>query len=198
MPPCAVAVLERRAGPGREIAVARAVDEDAADHRGAAGFRLHDQRADGVVARPSRRRRRARGTGFRRHGRAGDRRPRICRPRCRRPAPRSCRTTTCGAFRPPSRSMRASSSSAMPCTTWRMLAVHIGVQPAEIGDAGRGAHAAEEAVALDQQRLAAHAPQPMRPRRCRPARRRARPRRIRRAPAGRVPARGWISPVIAA
>jgi hypothetical protein len=31
------------------------------------------------------------------------------------------------------------------------LAVHIGVQAAEVGDAGRRAHAAEEAVALDQQ-----------------------------------------------
>ena len=34
------------------------------------------------------------------------------------------------------------------------LAMDIGVQPAEIGDAGRGAHAAEKAVALDQQHLA--------------------------------------------
>ena len=51
--------------------------------------------------------------------------------------------------------MRASSSSATPCTTCRMLAVHVGVQPAEVGDAGGRAHAAEEAVALDQQRLAA-------------------------------------------
>ena len=35
------------------------------------------------------------------------------------------------------------------------LAEHIGVQPAEIGHAGGGAHAAEEAVALDQHHLAA-------------------------------------------
>ena len=34
------------------------------------------------------------------------------------------------------------------------IAVHIGVQPAEIGHAGGSAHAAEEPVALDQQRLA--------------------------------------------
>ena len=34
------------------------------------------------------------------------------------------------------------------------IAVHIGMQPAEIGDAGGGAHAAEKAVALDQQRFA--------------------------------------------
>ena len=45
----AVAALERRAGPGREIAVARAVDEDAPDDGGAAGLGLDDQRADGVV-----------------------------------------------------------------------------------------------------------------------------------------------------
>ncbi len=32
------------------------------------------------------------------------------------------------------------------------LAVHVGVQAAEVGDARRRAHAAEEAVALDQQR----------------------------------------------
>ncbi len=38
-----------------------------------------------------------------------------------------------------------------------VLAMHIGVQPAERGDAGGGAHAAEKAVALDQQRLAANA-----------------------------------------
>ena len=31
------------------------------------------------------------------------------------------------------------------------LAVHVGVQAAEVGHAGGGAHAAEEAVALDQQ-----------------------------------------------
>ncbi len=35
------------------------------------------------------------------------------------------------------------------------VAVHVGVQAAEIGDARRGAHAAEEAVALDQQHRAA-------------------------------------------
>ena len=151
----AVAALERRAGPGGEIAVARAVDEDAADDGGAAGLGLDDQRADACRRRPSRRRRRARGTGSRRRGRAADRRRRICRPRCRRPAPGSCRTTTCGSFRPPSRSMRASRSSATPCTTWRMLAVHVGMQAAEVGDAGGRAHAAEKAVALDQQRLAA-------------------------------------------
>ena len=34
------------------------------------------------------------------------------------------------------------------------LAMHVGMQAAEVGDAGRGAHAAEEAVALDQQHLA--------------------------------------------
>ena len=33
------------------------------------------------------------------------------------------------------------------------LAVHVGVQSAEIGDAGGGAHAAEKAVAFDQQHL---------------------------------------------
>ena len=33
--------------------------------------------------------------------------------------------------------------------------MHVGMQPAELGDAGGGAHAAEEAIALDQQRLAA-------------------------------------------
>ena len=35
------------------------------------------------------------------------------------------------------------------------LAMHIGVQPAEIGDAGGGAHAAEKSIALDQQDAAA-------------------------------------------
>ena len=37
------------------------------------------------------------------------------------------------------------------------LAMHIGVQSAEIGDAGGGAHAAEKAVALDQQHSCARA-----------------------------------------
>jgi hypothetical protein len=34
------------------------------------------------------------------------------------------------------------------------IAMHVGMQPAEVGDTGRCAHAAEEAVALDQQHLA--------------------------------------------
>jgi hypothetical protein len=32
------------------------------------------------------------------------------------------------------------------------LTMHIGVKPAEIGDAGRRTHAAEEAIAFDEQR----------------------------------------------
>ena len=36
-----------------------------------------------------------------------------------------------------------------------VLAMDVGIEPAEAGDAGGGAHAAEEAVALDHQRLAA-------------------------------------------
>ena len=51
--------------------------------------------------------------------------------------------------------MRSSSSSATPCTTWRIVAVHVGVQAAEVGDAGGRAHAAEKAVALDEQRARA-------------------------------------------
>ena len=53
------------------------------------------------------------------------------------------------------------------------LAVHVGVQAAEVGDAGGRAHAAEKAVALDQQHARAVAlPRPPPPR-CRPGRRRA-------------------------
>ncbi len=37
------------------------------------------------------------------------------------------------------------------------VAVHVGVQAAEVGDAGGGAHAAQEAIRLDQQGLAASA-----------------------------------------
>ena len=33
------------------------------------------------------------------------------------------------------------------------IAVHVGMKPAEIGDAGGGAHAAEKAVAFDEKRL---------------------------------------------
>jgi hypothetical protein len=35
--------------------------------------------------------------------------------------------------------------------------MHIGMQPTEIGDAGRGAHAAQKTVAFHQQGAAAHA-----------------------------------------
>ena len=44
-----VADLERRAGPGREIAVAGAVDENAGAHRLTAGLCLDHQRVDALV-----------------------------------------------------------------------------------------------------------------------------------------------------
>ena len=69
------------------------------------------------------------------------------------------------------------------------LAVHIGVQAAEVGDAGGGAHAAEEAVALDEQRLRAARAAAVAGRDTRRARRRGRRRRIRRRPVSSAPAR---------
>ena len=49
MLPCIVADLERRAGPGREIAVAGAIDEDLRAHRLPAGLGLDHQRVDALV-----------------------------------------------------------------------------------------------------------------------------------------------------
>ncbi len=44
-----VALGIRRAGPGRQVGVTRAVDEPAAAHGPAAGLALHEQRLDGAV-----------------------------------------------------------------------------------------------------------------------------------------------------
>ena len=87
----AVADLVWRAGPGREIAVAGAIDEDVGADRLPSRLGLDEQRVDASVVM---------------HGDAGaerveedvdlvrgqaDRRRRSCRPRCHRPAQRSCR-----------------------------------------------------------------------------------------------------------
>ena len=188
----AVAELERRAGPGGEIAVARAIDEDAADDGGAAGFRLHDQRPDGVV---------------RVHHHAGAERMEqdfgavaeqeiVGRAFVGRGvvglrldlAERDMRLVQAAE---PVDARQQLVGDAMHHLA--VLAMDVGMQPAERGDAGGGAHAAEEAVALDQQGLAAQRCGRRRRPRCRPARRRAPPRRIRPAPAGGAPAHGWIS-----
>ena len=55
---------------------------------------------------------------------------------------------------PPSASMRDSRSSATPCTTWRMSPCTLACSPQKLVTPGGRAHAAEKAVALDQERRA--------------------------------------------
>jgi 3-methyl-2-oxobutanoate hydroxymethyltransferase len=150
----AVATLVRRASPGGEIAVAGAVDEDAADHGLASGFRLHDQGADDVV-------------GIHHH--AGAERVEqdvrlvaeqeiIGRALVRRGVVglrldlAECHMRLVQAPEPVDPRQQFICDAVHHLA---MLAMDVGIEPAEAGDAGGGPHAPEEAVALDHQRLAA-------------------------------------------
>jgi hypothetical protein len=150
----AVAVLERRAGPGREIAVARAVDEHAADDRGAAGLGLHDQRANAVVLLhhdPGAERveqdfgvvaeQKVVGGALVGRGVVGLRLD-LAERHMRRIEPAE-----------PVDARQEFIGDAMHHLA--VLAVDIGVQPAERGHAGSRAHAAKETVTFDHERLAA-------------------------------------------
>ena len=145
----AVADLVRHAGKCREIAVARAVDEDACAHGGASRLRLDHQRIDAAVvldhaagesveqdrdAAPEQhlvgRALVGRGVVGLRHGPAEDRVGRV-------------EAVEAGEARE-----ELVGDAVHDLTD---LAMHIRMQTAEIGDAGRRPHAAEKAVALDEQ-----------------------------------------------
>jgi hypothetical protein len=149
----AVADLVRHAGECREIAVAGAVDEDACTNRGTSRLRLDHQRIDAVLtvlddaagegveqqrdATPEQhlvgRAFIRRGVVGLRHGAAEDRVGRV------------------EAVEPGEAREQLVGDAVHDLAD---LAMHIGVQSAEIGDAGRRPHAAEKAVALDKQRSA--------------------------------------------
>ena len=146
-----VADLERRAGPGREIAVAGAIDEDVCAHRLPPGLRLDHQRVDALVVL---------------HHHAGAERMEedidlvgsqqivgrdlvgrgviglrqdLAEHQMRRVQPAE-----------PVDPRKQIGGDALHHPVH--LAMNIGVQPAEIRHARGRAHAAEKAVALDQQR----------------------------------------------
>ena len=146
-----IADLERSAGPGREIAVAGAVDEDVRAHRLTPGLGLDHQRVDALVVM---------------HHHAGAERVKenvdlvggqqivgrdlvgrgviglrqdLAEDQMRRVEP---------AEPVDPRQQLGGDALHHPVH----LAENIGVQPAEIGHARRRPHAAEKAVALDQQR----------------------------------------------
>ncbi|MGY4283816.1 hypothetical protein ACVWXO_003036 [Bradyrhizobium sp. LM2.7] len=146
-----VADLERRTGPDREIAVAGAVDEDLRAHRLPAGLGLHHQRVDAAVVAHHH-------AGAERmekdvHLVAGEKL--IGRNLVGRGViglgedlaeDQMRRVEAVQAI--DSRQQFGRHALHQPVR----LAVDVTVKAAKVGDAGGGSHAAEEAVALDQQR----------------------------------------------
>ena len=146
-----VADFKRRARPGREIAVAGAIDEDSGAHRLTPGLGLHHQRIDApfILHHDAGAERMkedvdlVRGEQIIRRDLVGrgvvGLRKDLAEDQMRRVEPVEpvdpCEQIGGDALHHPMH-----------------LAMNIGMQPAEIGDAGGGAHAAEKAVALDQQR----------------------------------------------
>ena len=149
-----VALFPRRAGPAREVAVARGVHEHTAAHRPAARFRLHDQRVDGVlvVHRHARRKR------VKQQLRARAQHQVVGRALVGR------HVVGLGLGLAEDQVRRVQSAQGVDALQQFVgdaahhaadLAVDVGVQPAEVGDAGRRAHAAEETVALHEHGRAA-------------------------------------------
>ena len=151
----AVAVFHVEAGEVGEVAVARGVDEHAAAHGDAARFRLDHQRIDrAAVGRPHDaagervEERAGAGVGEHRVGRALEGGGVVglgvdaAEDQVRR-------------VQPAERAHAVEQVVGDAVHDLPDLAVHVGVQAAEVGDAGGGAHAAEEAVALDEQRRGA-------------------------------------------
>ncbi len=147
----AIADFERRAGPGREIAVAGAIDIDAGAHRLPPGLGLHQKRVDAALVVHD-------DTGAERMkqnvdlvmreqivGRdlVGRRvislRQDLAEDQMRRVQPAE-----------PVKPIKQIGGD--PPHHPVHLAINIGMQPAEIRDPGGRAHAAEKAVALDQKR----------------------------------------------
>ena len=146
-----VADLERRAGPGREIAVAGAIDEDAGAHRLPPGLGLDHQRIDApfVLHHDAGAERMKENVDLVRgeqivgrdlvgRGVIGLRKD-LAEDQMRRVEPVE-----------PVDPRQQIGGDALHHPVH--LAMDIGMQPAEIRDAGGGAHAAEKAIALDQQR----------------------------------------------
>ncbi len=142
----AVADLVRRAGPRREIAVARAIDKQLATNRAAARFGLDQQVC---VAKADRERMKQQMDVRRGEQLIGDQLVRRDVVRLRLDA--SLEEHVRRAERPHGfQSGKDRVGNAMHDLA--MLAVHLGMQAAEIRQARRRAGAAEKAVALDQDR----------------------------------------------
>jgi hypothetical protein len=151
-----VADLMARAGPGREVAVAGAVDENTGAHRLTAGLGLQHQRVD--AARVMHHHAGAERVEENIHAMAQEQivggdlvgrgviglRQNLSENQMRRVEPAE-----------PIDAIEQIRRNA-PHHPMH-LAKNIGVQPAEIRDTRRGAHAAEEPITLDQQRAAARA-----------------------------------------
>ena len=145
-----------RAGPGREIAVAGAIDEDIGAHRLPAGLGLDHQRVDAALVM---------------HHHAGAERveENIDLVALKQIVGRDLVGRGVVGLRQdfaedqmrrvePAEAIDALEQIGGDALHHPMhLAMDIGMQPAEIGHARRRAHAAEEAVALDQQRAPARA-----------------------------------------
>jgi hypothetical protein len=148
-----VAFFEARAGKGREIAIARTVDEGSRDNRATAGFVLDQQRLDArlTVHDDADRERVKADVDLVRDeeivGGAFQGRGVVC----------------LGEYLAEHHVRRVQPAELVDARQQIVgdamhdlfdVAMHIGMQPAEIGDAGRRAHAAEESITFDQQ----HAP----------------------------------------
>ncbi len=153
----AVADFVRHAGPRGEVAVARAVDEDLAAHREAARLRLDEHRVDLVVGREhgadAERMEQNVDLGFGEQlvGRDLERRD-VVGLREDLIADREVRLVQAVH-----RAQAIEDVVRDSVHDLLVLAVHDGVQPAESAQARGRACAAEEAVALDQERRAAAA-----------------------------------------
>lgn len=146
-----VADLERRTGPGREVAVAGAVDEDLRAHRLPAGLGLDQQRVDAaIIAHHD-----AGAECVEQHVHLVAGEQLVGRDLVGRGviglgehlAEDQMRRVETAQMIDPRQQLRRHALHQPP-----VLAVDVAVQAAEIGDASRRPHAAEEAVALDQQR----------------------------------------------
>ena len=146
----AVADLVGHAREGREITVARAVDEDFSAHGAASRLGLDDQRLDAALVLYN-----AAGEGVEQDRDAAPEQHLVGRAFIGR----SVVGLRHGAAEDRVRRVEAAEAgeSRQQLVGDAMhdladLAVHIGMQPAEIGDAGRRPHAAEKAVTLDEER----------------------------------------------
>jgi hypothetical protein len=151
-----VADLIARPGPGREVAIAGAIDEDVGAHRLSPGFCFHHQRVDAA---------------FVMHHHAGAKRMKqdidlvggeqiVGRDLVGRGVIGLRQNLSENEMWriQPAETIHARQQIGRDALHHPMhLAIDIGMQPAEIRHPGRRPHAAEESIALDQQRAAARA-----------------------------------------